>query len=313
MASPEGVVSGRVGGVVAVLEVLGRGPHRDRRGPEDVAQLPVVHVVGALPADVADDLGAPCRSIIDFNLRHLLDSQVRRRDVCGGERRQGVRALVGVDVPARRVLAFEQGPRVPEGGAHGPVGIDGILRQVPGPGGVRAGGLEGGLVEVVLIRGPGRRDGGRREGLARLADDADGLLEGRLELAAVVGHEGVSRQGRIARVVVDGKAVPGPVAGSRELRLVDRAGIRRECAEVQGRRAAHVCRQGVVRPRVVGHPLEGVLVMGRHVGAEAHDEDLVAGVLQGLGPQDGEPPLLVLRRGRCRRRNRRNGCRRRRR
>ena len=50
---PEIVVGRRVPGVEVVPEVRGRGPHRHRRGAEDVAQLPVLDVAGAFPPDVA--------------------------------------------------------------------------------------------------------------------------------------------------------------------------------------------------------------------------------------------------------------------
>jgi len=49
----------------------------------------------------------------------------------------------------------------------------------------------------------------------------------------------------------------------------------------------------IVRPAVVGHPVQRVLQVCGHGGSEADDEDPVARVGQCLGAGDGFPPVLV--------------------
>jgi len=130
-----------VGAVVDVPVVVRRRPHRHGVGPEDVAQFPVVLVVGWLAPDVSHDLVAP---------GIVLDAQVRGGDV-GCQKIDEGATLVGLHDPCVRVALLQELAGVPDRAPDGPVAQDLVLAKVPEPHGVVVDGLEGRLIEEVLV------------------------------------------------------------------------------------------------------------------------------------------------------------------
>ncbi len=308
---------------VPVVLVVDRGrSHRDGGGPEDVPEFPVVRVVGGVSSDVADHHVA----IGVRGDREVLLGDGGRIEV---HQRTG---LQGLDVPAGRRRVLEHLPRVPERRAHGAVLVHLEFSQMAEPERIIGNRLEGSLVDEVLVDRPVRLDGRLGKGIGGLADDVDRRLHGRDQLVRAARDEGVARQVRvtgivrtglevgscIARgprigfgVVVTGRrrgapvrcaardagriaGVLGHVAADRGIHLGAR--LRDDFAaghDAVARNASAVGRVGVVRPPVIGHPVEGVPEIGGHGRAEADDEDLVARVVQRLGPGDDRPAVSV--------------------
>ncbi len=275
--------------IAEVVEEVRGGPDGDRGRTEDVPQFPVLRIVGAFAAEIADHRGAG-------GIRR--DGEIRIRQVRDGEvdHRSG---LVGLHVAIGRCRALQDVPRIPEFGSHVSVRVDRVLLQVAEPHRVARHRLERAFVDEIFIQGPAGLDRRLREGVGRLADDVDGRLELGRELIAVGGEKGIPGEGCVAGIVGGGETVrAGAVAGPGRRGVA--AGGHRSGIVSGG--AAAVLDQWIVGSAEIGHPVEGLLHVVGHGRAETDHKEPVSGPLgmggvpgieQRLGPGHGLPAPLV--------------------
>ena len=189
--------------------------------------------------------------------------------------------------------------------------------------------LEGSLVDKVFVDGAVGLDRRLREGVGGLADDVDRRLHGRDQLVRAAGDERIASQIQIAGVIGTGLETAGHNAARVRIALIGVVGIitasihgsaiggtgrhtgritgalvgraaagrgvgrRTTRNDAVGGRVARVGRAGIVRPAIEGHPVEGVLQIGGHSGAETDNEHFVPRVGQLLNHGDIHAPVFI--------------------